>query len=246
MVRALAAGADPSSRTMAGGVPRSCSWSVTPATPPVPTHSPPERLRPDDGAHRSRPRNDHLRKRASISVLMVGARSPTRPDPPAPRSDRSPRRSLGAVWRVSSSSPARQLGAWLGRRPRSFAGSEDTGGAYPGLHTLAPPASPVPSHCSSSPEPPSPLEPACGRAPGVAAPSLSSSPSAASLPAWGRSQAAPRRPTRLVISGRAHPRRLHHTPCVTRYCRSALAERRVEALGLRVIRVGFSCVRAWG
>lgn len=207
---------------MAGGFPRSCSWSVTPATPPVanivPQEHPPLM---DDGGHRSRCYDDHFRKRASVSVVVGDVSSPMHPDHHAPRPDRRPRRSLGAVWRVSSSSPARQLGAWLGRRPRSFAGTDDTISAvYSSGRNLAPPSSPVPSHCSSSPEPPSPLDSTsarllCGGS-GVAAPCLSSSPSAASLAALNKA-VAPRRPTRLVISGRARPRRLYHTPCVTRY-----------------------------
>ncbi|XP_064118330.1 phosphofurin acidic cluster sorting protein 2-like isoform X13 [Macrobrachium nipponense] len=228
MVRAPCEGVVSTSPAMAGGFPRSCSWSVTPATPPVAAGHAPEALFPqnDGSLHRGRDRNDHLRKRASITALVggnsSGGRSPTRPDSRAPRADRSPRRSLGAVWRVSSSSPARQLGAWLGRRPRSFAGPEDNNSSY--SRNLAPPTSPVPSLCSSSPEPPSPLDPLGLRnlygSGSATAPCLSSSPSAGSLTAWNKNQvaSAPRRPTRLVISGRARPRRLHHTPCVTRLC----------------------------
>ncbi|XP_045609461.1 phosphofurin acidic cluster sorting protein 2 isoform X4 [Procambarus clarkii] len=206
------------SPAMAGGFPRSCSWSVTPATPPVAALSPPDPPPPhDDGTHRSRCHDDHLRKRASLSMVVSGLRSPTRAHH-TPRPDRFPRRSLGAVWRVSSSSPARQLGAWLGRRPRSFAGTEDTVSAMYSSATLAPPTSPVPSLCSSSPEPPSPLDSSGARqASGGPAPCLSSSPSAASLAALNKT-VVPRRPTRLVISGRARPRRLYHTPCVTRLC----------------------------
>lgn len=230
MVRAPCEGVVSTCPVMAGGFPRSCSWSVTPATPPVAASTPPESLfaHNDGSVHRSRDRSDHFKKRSSITALVGGggARSPTRPDSRrGPRADRSPRRSLGAVWRVSSSSPARQLGAWLGRRPRSFAAPEDntTSAAY-SSSSLAPPTSPVPSLCSSSPEPPSPLDPVGSRqlygSTGLPAPCLSSSPSAGSLTAWNKSQAAPppRRPTRLVISGRARPRRLHHTPCVTRLC----------------------------
>ncbi|XP_066966263.1 phosphofurin acidic cluster sorting protein 2 isoform X18 [Macrobrachium rosenbergii] len=228
MVRAPCEGVVSTSPAMAGGFPRSCSWSVTPATPPVAAGNAPEALFPqnDGSLHRGRDRNDHFRKRASITALVGGSssggRSPTRPDSRAPRADRSPRRSLGAVWRVSSSSPARQLGAWLGRRPRSFAGPEDNNSSY--SRNLAPPTSPVPSLCSSSPEPPSPLDPLGLRnlygSGSATAPCLSSSPSAGSLTAWNKNQvpSAPRRPTRLVISGRARPRRLHHTPCVTRLC----------------------------
>lgn len=208
--------------TMAGGFPRSCSWSVTPATPPVATLSPPEQPpHAREGGHRSRCYNDLFEKRASVSMVMSALRSPTRPEAHVPRSDRSPRRSLGAVWRVSSSSPARQLGAWLGRRPRSFAGTEDTPVAalYSSGHTLAPPTSPVPSLCSSSPEPPSPLDASGGQhlygGSASTAACLSSSPSATSLAALAK-PIAPRRPTRLVISGRARPRRPYHTPCVTR------------------------------
>ncbi|XP_053637195.1 phosphofurin acidic cluster sorting protein 2 isoform X3 [Cherax quadricarinatus] len=211
------------SPAMAGGFPRSCSWSVTPATPPVAALSPPDNPLPlNDGAHRSRCYDDHLRKRASLSMVVGGLWSPTRPNHHNPRPDRAARRSLGAVWRVSSSSPARQLGAWLGRRPRSFAGTEDNVSAmFSSGHTLAPPTSPVPSLCSSSPEPPSPLESSgarkvSGGSIGTAL-CLSSSPSAASLSTLNKT-AAPRRPTRLVISGRARPRRLYHTPCVSRLC----------------------------
>ncbi|XP_050716729.1 phosphofurin acidic cluster sorting protein 1-like isoform X5 [Eriocheir sinensis] len=210
--------------TMAGGFPRSCSWSVTPATPPVATLSPPEQPpHAREGGHRSRCYNDLFEKRASVSMVMSALRSPTRPEAHVPRSDRSPRRSLGAVWRVSSSSPARQLGAWLGRRPRSFAGTEDTHVAslYSSGHTLAPPTSPVPSLCSSSPEPPSPLDASGGQhlygGSASTAACLSSSPSATSLAALAK-PITPRRPTRLVISGRARPRRPYHTPCVTRLC----------------------------
>ena len=207
--------------TMAGGFPRSCSWSVTPATPPVATLSPPElSSHARDGGHRSRCYNDLFEKRASVSMVMSALRSPTRPETHVPRADRSPRRSLGAVWRVSSSSPARQLGAWLGRRPRSFAGTEDSGTLYTCGQTLAPPTSPVPSLCSSSPELPSPLDVSGGHHPyggsASTAACLSSSPSATSLAALTKT-IAPRRPTRLVISGRARPRRPYHTPCVTRY-----------------------------
>ncbi|XP_068248472.1 phosphofurin acidic cluster sorting protein 2 isoform X14 [Palaemon carinicauda] len=229
MVRAPCEGVANTSPAMAGGFPRSCSWSVTPATPPVAAGNNPEALFPqnDGSLHRSRDKNDHFRKRASITALVgggtsSGGRSPTRPDSRAPRADRSPRRSLGAVWRVSSSSPARQLGAWLGRRPRSFAGPEDNNSSY--SRNLAPPTSPVPSLCSSSPEPPSPQDPLGLRhlygSGSANVPCLSSSPSAGSLTAWNKNQlpSAPRRPTRLVISGRARPRRLHHTPCVTRLC----------------------------
>ncbi|KAK4316071.1 hypothetical protein Pmani_012715 [Petrolisthes manimaculis] len=205
--------------TMAGGFPRSCSWSVTPATPPVATISPPNLPTIGDGSHHSRFYRDPLQKRGSLSVV----RSPTRTDPQALRHNRSPRRSLGAVWRVSSSSPARQLGAWLGRRPRSFAGTEESVAAmYNSGQTLAPPTSPVPSLCSSSPEPPSPHDLTGSRhlysGSIVTAGCLSSSPSAASLAAISKATASRRRPTSLVISGRARPRRLYHTPCVTRLC----------------------------
>ncbi|XP_063859022.1 phosphofurin acidic cluster sorting protein 1-like isoform X3 [Scylla paramamosain] len=223
MVTLLCEASGNNAPTMAGGFPRSCSWSVTPATPPVATLSPPE-LPPQarEGGHRSRCYNDIFEKRASVSMVMSALRSPTRPETHIPRADRSPRRSLGAVWRVSSSSPARQLGAWLGRRPRSFAGTEDTGASlYISGQTLAPPTSPVPSLCSSSPELPSPLDVSGGQHPyggsASTAACLSSSPSATSLAALTKT-IAPRRPTRLVISGRARPRRPYHTPCVTRLC----------------------------
>ncbi|CAL4121819.1 unnamed protein product, partial [Meganyctiphanes norvegica] len=270
-----------------GGVSRSCSWSVTPATPPAAvtahrhnhstsTASTTLRHQQQDDTtaqvpERSRLAEYYYNKRASITQFTSGGRSPPRPapvynDPPSggTRHDRSPRRSLGAVWRVSSSSPARQLGAWFTRRPRSFNDETTCGSSSAGNNTLTPPSpiggvpmlipspwaptqvlavpsSPNLSHCSSSPELPSPLD--CGLTATLpsATSCLSSSPSVASLAAsgWlthaqqvplGKSHQRPRRPTRLIISGRArHRRPLHHTPCVTRLCNVTVTRLQVTA-----------------
>ena len=199
---------------------RVCSWAITTALPPVMV-SP---ASPSYPGQDYRSRADYMQKRASLATVGVprlhkggsGANEDDVDIPPR-HIERSPRRSLGAVWRVSSSSPARQLGVWLGRRPRSFTSVEDTAlTSHLAVRKLVPPPppSPTPSHCSSSPESPSPMDPCKG---------ISSSPSAGSLlvsPAIPNAPLMiPQRPTKLVITGRtrARPRRLSHTPTVTRY-----------------------------